>query len=37
MTVEDIVRAVRPEGRAAVPDAVKAELLSKIREFITNI
>lgn len=28
VTTDDIVRAVRPEGRSLVPDAVKAELLA---------
>lgn len=36
-TTDDIVRAVRPEGRATVPDAVKAELLAEIKRFILSI
>jgi enhancer of yellow 2 transcription factor len=37
VTTDDIVRAVRPEGRATVPDSVKAELLSEIKKFILSI
>jgi len=34
VTADEIVRHVRPEGRAAVPDNVKAELLTRIKAFI---
>ncbi len=34
MTVEELVRALKPRGRAAVPDAVKAELLASLRAAI---
>lgn len=37
VTTEEIVRAIRPEGRASVPDSVKAELLAEIKKFIMNI
>ena len=37
VTTEDIVRAIRPEGRATVPDAIKAELLVEIKKFILSI
>lgn len=37
VTTDDIVRAVRPEGRALVPDSIKAELLSEIKRFILNL
>jgi enhancer of yellow 2 transcription factor len=37
ITTDDIVRAVRPEGRSAVPDSVKAELLSQIKTFMQGI
>ncbi|KXZ52781.1 hypothetical protein GPECTOR_8g17 [Gonium pectorale] len=37
VTTEEIVRAVRPAGRAAVPDSVKAELLAEIKKAITGI
>jgi enhancer of yellow 2 transcription factor len=37
VSIEDIVRAIRPEGRAAVPDSVKAELLSQIKKFIISL
>lgn len=30
-TAEDVARAVRAHGRAAVPDSVKAELLAQIK------
>jgi enhancer of yellow 2 transcription factor len=34
ITVEDLVAEITPRGRATVPDAVKAELLQKIRDFL---
>ncbi|KAF6261299.1 transcription factor e(y)2-domain-containing protein [Scenedesmus sp. NREL 46B-D3] len=34
VTAEELVRFIRPEGRAAVPDNVKAELLTRIKTFI---
>ena len=34
ITVEDLVAEITPKGRAAVPDAVKAELLQRIRKFL---
>lgn len=37
VTTEDIVRAVRPEGRATVPDAIKAELLAEIKKYILSL
>lgn len=37
VTTEDIVRAVRPQGRAAVPDSIKAELLVQIKTFILSL
>lgn len=37
VTAEEIVRFIRPEGRAAVPDNVKAELLSRIKTFILSL
>lgn len=37
ITTEDIVRAIRPEGRAAVPDSVKAELLQNVKKFILSL
>jgi enhancer of yellow 2 transcription factor len=37
VTADEIVRAVRPQGRAAVPDSVKAELLQRIKQFILAI
>eukprot|EP00891_Asterochloris_glomerata_P007931 jgi/Astpho2/7931/Aster-06405 len=30
----DLVQAVKPFGRSSVPDAVKAELLAKLTDFI---
>jgi enhancer of yellow 2 transcription factor len=37
VSADEIVRAVRPEGRAAVPDNVKAELLTRIKGFIQSL
>jgi enhancer of yellow 2 transcription factor len=36
MTVDELVKALRPRGRASVPDNVKAELLSKLRAHIVS-
>ncbi|KAL6011049.1 hypothetical protein ACLOJK_001493 [Asimina triloba] len=36
VTVDDLVHVVTPKGRASVPDAVKAELLQRIRAFIVS-
>jgi enhancer of yellow 2 transcription factor len=36
MTVDDLVKALRPRGRASVPDNIKAELLSKLRAHIVS-
>lgn len=36
MAVSDLVKALRPRGRAAVPDDVKAELLTKLRAQIVS-
>ncbi|XP_002407540.3 transcription and mRNA export factor ENY2 [Ixodes scapularis] len=35
-TVDDLVAAVTPKGRASVPDSIKRELLHQIRTFLTN-
>lgn len=37
VTAEDVARALRQEGRAAVPDSVKAELLAQIRAFMVKL
>ena len=34
--VEDLVREITPHGRTTVPASVKAELLSKIQQFIAT-
>ena len=34
MTVDDLALRLAPEGRAAVPNAVKAQLLLRLTEFI---
>merc|ERR1719183_1586797 len=34
ITVEELVAEITPRGRATVPEAVKAELLQKIRDFL---
>lgn len=36
LTVDDIVKAIRPFGRANVPDSIKAELLNKLRKEILS-
>lgn len=37
VTAEEVVRFIRPEGRAAVPDNIKAELLTRIKTFILQL
>ncbi|KAG6410163.1 hypothetical protein SASPL_128214 [Salvia splendens] len=37
VTVDDLVRAITPKGRASIPDSVKAELLQKIRSFLVSV
>ncbi len=34
--LDDLVRDITPKGRALVPDAVKRELLSKIKDFLAQ-
>ena len=34
--LEDLVREITPKGRATVPDAVKRELLTKIKDFLAH-
>ncbi len=36
MTVDALVKALRPRGRMTVPDNIKAELLSKLRAAIVT-
>jgi len=36
ITVDDLVAKLTPVGRASVPDAVKRELLGKIKEFLAQ-
>ena len=36
ITVEELVGEITPRGRATVPDAVKAELLERIRKFLAD-
>eukprot|EP01116_Phalansterium_solitarium_P012668 TRINITY_DN29167_c0_g1_i1.p2 TRINITY_DN29167_c0_g1~~TRINITY_DN29167_c0_g1_i1.p2 ORF type:complete len:109 (+),score=25.89 TRINITY_DN29167_c0_g1_i1:121-447(+) len=36
ITVEQLVAEITPKGRAAVPNEVKAELLQKIRKFLSS-
>ncbi|KAG2706629.1 hypothetical protein I3760_05G112400 [Carya illinoinensis] len=36
VTVDDLVQVITPKGRAPVPDSVKAELLQRIRTFLTS-
>lgn len=37
VTAADLVKAIRTEGRATVPDSVKAELLAQIKSFILEL
>lgn len=34
--LEDLVKEITPKGRALVPDSVKRELLSKIKDFLAQ-
>ncbi|XP_044466919.1 transcription and mRNA export factor ENY2-like [Mangifera indica] len=34
VTVDDLVHVITPKGRASIPDAIKAELLQRIRTFL---
>ena len=34
--LEDIVAGITPKGRALVPDAVKRELLARIKDFLAQ-
>ncbi|XP_024390454.1 uncharacterized protein [Physcomitrium patens] len=36
ITLDELVRSITPKGRAMVPDNVKAELLQRIRSFLTT-
>ncbi|TYJ37320.1 hypothetical protein E1A91_A05G367700v1 [Gossypium mustelinum] len=36
VTVDDLVHLITPKGRASVRDSVKAELLQRIRSFLTS-
>eukprot|EP01038_Epipyxis_sp_PR26KG_P007196 gene7196-9818_t len=36
VTVEDLVAEITPQGRATVPEDVKAELLKRIRTFLQS-
>ncbi|XP_020580659.1 transcription and mRNA export factor SUS1 [Phalaenopsis equestris] len=36
VTVDDLIHVITPKGRATVPDSVKAELLQRIRAFLTS-
>jgi len=36
ITVEELVSQITPKGRSLVPDAVKKELLQKIRGFLAQ-
>ncbi|XP_073146514.1 transcription and mRNA export factor ENY2 [Henckelia pumila] len=37
VTVDDLINAITPKGRASVPDSVKAEMLQRIRSFLASI
>lgn len=36
ITVEELVEEITPKGQAMVPDAIKAEMLQRIRTFLEN-
>ncbi|KAJ6795615.1 transcription and mRNA export factor SUS1 [Iris pallida] len=36
VTVDDLIHAITPKGRALVPDSVKAELFQRIRSFLMS-
>jgi len=36
LKVSDLVSEITPRGRATVPDAIKAELLQRIRKFLAS-
>merc|ERR1712167_122286 len=36
ITVEELVAEITPRGRATVPSAIKAELLQRLRKFLTQ-
>ncbi|XP_042050055.1 transcription and mRNA export factor ENY2-like [Salvia splendens] len=36
ITVHELVKVITPKGRAFVPDSVKAEMLQRIRSFLTS-
>ncbi|KAK9824501.1 hypothetical protein WJX72_010885 [[Myrmecia] bisecta] len=36
VTVESLVREIRPKGRSTVPDFLKAELLTRLRAAVIN-
>uniref|UniRef100_A0A1D1Z870 Transcription and mRNA export factor ENY2 n=1 Tax=Anthurium amnicola TaxID=1678845 RepID=A0A1D1Z870_9ARAE len=37
VTVDDLIQAITPKGRASVPDSTKAELLQRIRTFLSAV
>ncbi|KAK6928524.1 Transcription factor, enhancer of yellow 2 [Dillenia turbinata] len=36
VTLDELIRAITPKGRASVPDSVKAELLQRIQTFLVS-
>ncbi|XP_011620809.1 transcription and mRNA export factor SUS1 [Amborella trichopoda] len=34
VTVDELIHVITPKGRSSVPDAIKAELLQRIRSFL---
>ena len=36
ITVEDLVEEITPQGRSTVPDTIKADMLQRIRTFLSN-
>eukprot|EP01137_Pigoraptor_chileana_P021712 Opistho-2@85752 len=37
VTVEDLIAEVTPRARATVPDEIKAELLARIKEYVSQV
>lgn len=37
VTVDELVRMIAPAGKAAVPDSLKAEMLSSMKDFVHSL
>ncbi|KAI8893615.1 transcription factor e(y)2-domain-containing protein [Globomyces pollinis-pini] len=36
VTIDDLVKEITPKGKAMVPEAVKNEMMTKIRKYLTD-